>query len=82
MLEAAKQVLRGGGDGLMHGIIDQPVDQEFLTLMTRNRASYVSTMALYEDVGDVAAWGRRQAVNWDKAALQRGRRQHRKNQHG
>ena len=27
MLEAAKQVLRGGGDGLMHGIIDQPVDQ-------------------------------------------------------
>jgi imidazolonepropionase-like amidohydrolase len=70
MLAAAKQVLRAGGDGLMHGIIDRPVDQEFLTLMKRNRASYVSTMALYEDVGDVAAWGRRQAVNWDKAALQ------------
>jgi hypothetical protein len=27
-------------------------------------------MALYEDVGDVAAWARRQAVNWDKANLQ------------
>jgi imidazolonepropionase-like amidohydrolase len=27
-------------------------------------------MALYEDVGDVAAWARRQSVNWDKAALQ------------
>ena len=70
MLEAAKQVLRAGGDGLMHGIIDQPVDQEFLTLMKRNRASYVSTMALYEDVGDVAAWARRQSLNWDKAAFQ------------
>jgi imidazolonepropionase-like amidohydrolase len=70
MLEGAKQVLRAGGDGLMHGIIDQPVDQEFLTLMKRNRASYVSTMALYEDVGDVGAWARRQSVNWDKAALQ------------
>ncbi len=70
MLEAAKQVLRAGGDGLMHGIIDQPVDREFLTLMKRNRASYVPTMGLYEDIGDVASWAKRQSVNWDKAALQ------------
>jgi imidazolonepropionase-like amidohydrolase len=70
MLDAAKEVLRAGGDGLMHGIIDKPVDQEFLTLMKRNRASYVPTMGLYEDIADVAAWARRQAVNWDKAALQ------------
>jgi imidazolonepropionase-like amidohydrolase len=70
MLESAKQVLRAGGDGLMHGIIDRPVDREFLELMTRNRATYVPTMAVYEDVGDVSAWARRQSVNWDKAALQ------------
>jgi len=70
MLDAAKQVLRAGGDGLMHGIIDKAVDREFLTLMKRNRASYVSTMGLYEDIGDVAAWARRESVNWDKAALQ------------
>ena len=57
MLDRAKEVLRAGADGLLHGIIDQPVDQEFLTLMKRNGASYVSTMALYEDVGDVAAMG-------------------------
>jgi imidazolonepropionase-like amidohydrolase len=38
--------------------------------MTRNGASYVSTMALYHDVADVAAWARRQAPNWDRAALQ------------
>lgn len=70
MLNHAKDVLRAGADGLMHGIIDQPVDQEFLGLMKRNGASYVSTMALYHDVGDVAAWARRQAPNWDKAGLQ------------
>ena len=70
MLDRAKEVLRAGADGLLHGIIDQPVDQEFLTLMKRNGASYVSTMALYEDVGDVAGWARRQATNWDKAGLQ------------
>ena len=69
MLNAAKDFLRAGGDGLMHGIIDRPVDQEFLALMKRNGASYVSTMGLYEDVGDVAAWNRRLAPNWDRAKL-------------
>lgn len=38
--------------------------------MKRNGASYVSTMALYHDVGDVATWARRQAPNWDRAGLQ------------
>jgi imidazolonepropionase-like amidohydrolase len=70
MLKAAKEALRAGVDGLMHGIIDEPVDQEFIDLLTRNRASYVSTMALFNDVADVAAWARRQASNWDKASLQ------------
>jgi len=70
MLAQAKEALRAGVDGLMHGIIDAPVDQEFIDLMTRNRASYVSTMALYHDVANVAAWARRQAPNWDRAALQ------------
>ena len=70
LLRFAKETLRAGADGLMHGIVDEPVDKEFLTLMKRNRAVYVSTMALYEDVGDVAAWARREGVNWDKANLQ------------
>ena len=61
LLDYAKDVLRAGGDGLMHGIIDKPVDREFLDLMTKNRASYVSTAALYEDVADVSAWVRRQS---------------------
>jgi imidazolonepropionase-like amidohydrolase len=70
MLRYAKEALRAGADGLMHGIVDQPVDKDFVALMKRNRAVYVSTMALYEDVGDVAAWAKREGVNWDKANLQ------------
>jgi len=70
LLRYAKEALRAGADGLMHGIVDEPVDREFLTLMKRNGAVYVSTMGLYEDVGDVAAWARRESTNWDKANLQ------------
>ena len=70
LLRYAKEALRAGVDGLMHGIVDEPVDREFLTLMKRNGAVYVSTMALYEDVADVAAWAKRESVNWDKANLQ------------
>jgi imidazolonepropionase-like amidohydrolase len=66
----AKDTLRAGVDGLMHGIVDEPVDREFLTLMKQNAAVYVSTMGLFEDVGDVAAWARRESANWDKANLQ------------
>lgn len=70
MLKEAKAFLRAGGDGLMHGIIDQPVDREFLDLMRQRSASYVSTMGLYHDVADVAAWAQRQAPNWDAANFQ------------
>jgi len=59
----AKEVLRAGADGLMHGIIDEPVDAEFLDLMKRNRAVYIPTMGLFNDVADLAAWARRQAPN-------------------
>lgn len=61
-LDHAKEVLEAGADGLLHGIIDRAVDQEFVDLMLRNRAVYVPTLSLYEDVADVAAWARRQAV--------------------
>lgn len=66
MLAQAKEALRAGADGLMHGIIDEPVDQEFLDLMKRNKAVYVATSSLYEDVADVASWARRQAA-YDEA---------------
>jgi imidazolonepropionase-like amidohydrolase len=73
MLKYAKESLRAGVDGMMHGIIDGPVDQEFIDLMKRSGAVYIPTMGLFNDVADVAAWARRQAPNWDKAALQPAR---------
>lgn len=60
ILEQAKVVLRAGADGLMHGIIDKPVDDEFIALMKKNRACYVSTLALFEAVGDITNWVKRE----------------------
>ena len=62
LLDHAKDVLRAGADGLLHGIIDKPVDQELIDLLIGNRAVYVPTMSLYEDVADVAAWAKRQSA--------------------
>jgi imidazolonepropionase-like amidohydrolase len=70
VLKHAKDALRAGLDGLMHGIIDEPIDQEFITLMKQNRASYVATMALFNDMADVNAFAKRQATSWDRAGLQ------------
>jgi imidazolonepropionase-like amidohydrolase len=70
VLKHAKDALRAGLDGLMHGIIDEPIDQEFVDLMKRNRASYVATMALFNNMADVNAWANRLAPSWDRAALQ------------
>ncbi len=70
LLKLAKEALSVGVDGMMHGILDEPVDAEFLSLMKKNGAVYVPTLALFEDVADVAAFARRQAVNWDRAKFQ------------
>ena len=59
LLKYAKEVLRAGADGLIHGIISEPVDSEFIDLMKKNRAVYVSTLSLYEACADIRAWTRR-----------------------
>jgi imidazolonepropionase-like amidohydrolase len=73
MLDPAKEALRAGVDGLLHGIIDKEIDAEFIDLMKRNRAFYVPTLSLYEDVADVAGWAQRQSRfdqrGWIPAAL-------------
>jgi imidazolonepropionase-like amidohydrolase len=69
-LARAKEALRAGIDGLMHGIIDEPLDQDFLALMKKNAAVYMPTLGMFEDVADVAAFGRRQAPHWDQLAFQ------------
>jgi imidazolonepropionase-like amidohydrolase len=69
-LARAKEALRAGVDGLLHGIIDEAVDQDFIGLMKKNNASYVPTLAMFEDVADVAASARRQGAYWDQLGLQ------------
>ena len=69
-LARAKEALRAGVDGLLHGIIDAPIDQEFISLMKKNGAVYVPTLGMFEDVADVTAFARRQAPYWDQLGLQ------------
>ena len=66
----AKEALRAGADGLMHGIIDEPIDQDFIALMKKNGAVYVPTLGMFEDVADVAVFGKRQAPYWDQLGFQ------------
>jgi imidazolonepropionase-like amidohydrolase len=68
ILKYAKEVLRAGADGLVHGIISDPVDDEFIALMKKNGAVYVSTLALFEACADLAAWTRRLAA-YDERGL-------------
>jgi imidazolonepropionase-like amidohydrolase len=60
-LRYAKDFLLAGGDGLVHGIIDQPVDDEFLSLMKTRGRFYIATLTLCEAIHDVAGFARRQA---------------------
>jgi imidazolonepropionase-like amidohydrolase len=61
ILKFAKEALRSGADGVVHGIISDPVDDEFIDLMRLNHAVYIGTHVLFEDCADRKAWVRRQA---------------------
>ena len=69
-LARAKEALRAGVDGLMHGIIDEPIDQDFIALMKKNGASYVPTLGMFEDVADVGMFAKRLAPSWDQLGFQ------------
>jgi imidazolonepropionase-like amidohydrolase len=45
-LREAKVALRAGAVLLVHSVEDQPVDQEFLDLLKRNRATYAPTLVV------------------------------------
>ncbi|AXB41625.1 amidohydrolase family protein [Amycolatopsis albispora] len=60
----AAQALEAGAAGLLHGVLDEPVDRDFLRLLGRTGASYVSTMMIFEVFGDVVGTvGRQQAYD-------------------
>ena len=58
-MRQAKEVLRAGADGLVHSVTDAPLDDELITLMKKNGATYTTTLSLYTAFSDVAAWMRR-----------------------
>jgi imidazolonepropionase-like amidohydrolase len=66
----AKEALKAGVDGLLHGIIDEAVDADFIDAMKRNNAIYIPTLGMFEDVADVSGWATRQAPYWDQLGLQ------------
>jgi imidazolonepropionase-like amidohydrolase len=61
-MRQAKEVLRAGADGLVHSVTDAPLDDEFIALMKKNRATYTTTLSLYTAFSDVSAWMRRLAM--------------------
>jgi imidazolonepropionase-like amidohydrolase len=69
LLKYAKETLRDGADGLIHGVISEPVDDEFIELMKHNRALYVSTLSLFEACADIRGWTRRLAEFDQRGAM-------------
>jgi imidazolonepropionase-like amidohydrolase len=47
-LENARLTVRAGVDSLVHGIQDKDVDEDFIRLIKKTGAGYVSTLAVYE----------------------------------
>jgi len=68
VLEYAKEALRVGADGLVHAVISDRVDDEFLLLMKSNNAAYITTHAIFEAAGDIGKWSRRM-VEFDELGL-------------
>jgi imidazolonepropionase-like amidohydrolase len=62
VLKYAKAVLQAGADGLLHGVMSDPVDDEFVALMKKNHAVYVSTLSLFESASDLGTWAQREAA--------------------
>ena len=59
ILEFAKDALRAGADVLVHGIISEPIDDEFIELMRKNGAFYIPTHILYEQGANKPAMSHR-----------------------
>lgn len=59
-LNEAKEVLKSGADGLLHSVINDYVDDEFISLMKERNAFYVPTLSVFEAESDPSTWGRKQ----------------------
>ena len=59
ILELAKEVLEGGVDCLIHGILSDPIDSEFIELMHKNESCYISTLTMFQTNAGLKAWADR-----------------------
>ena len=59
ILELARQVVDGGVDCLVHGIISDPVDDAFVDLMKRNGTCYISTLTMFNTNAGYSQWADR-----------------------
>jgi len=59
ILELARQMLEAGIDCLVHGIISEPVDAEFIDLMKRNKICYISTLTMFQTSAGYDQWADR-----------------------
>jgi imidazolonepropionase-like amidohydrolase len=55
-LQYAKEALRAGCDALAHGVVDAPVDDEFLALLRESGAAYIGTTVLFRSMGGLQPW--------------------------
>jgi imidazolonepropionase-like amidohydrolase len=59
ILEFAKPLVEAGIDCLIHGVISEPVDAEFIDLMKRNNTCYISTLTMFQANAGYGEWADR-----------------------
>jgi imidazolonepropionase-like amidohydrolase len=52
-LASAKAAIRAGVDILVHGVVSEPIDDEFITLARHHQVSYLPTMTAYQHYADI-----------------------------
>ncbi|MEM9838902.1 MAG: amidohydrolase family protein [Pseudomonadota bacterium] len=54
-LENAKAAVRGGADILVHSVTDREVDQSFISLLKEGDVTYVTTLAVFDNIPNVVS---------------------------
>lgn len=52
-LTSAKAAIRAGIDILVHGVVSEPIDAEFIALAKQHQVSYMPTMTAYQHYADI-----------------------------
>ncbi|HLM61208.1 MAG TPA: amidohydrolase family protein [Pyrinomonadaceae bacterium] len=55
-LKRAKEALEAGADGMVHTVLSEPVDDEYIRLMKRKRAVFITTHTIMKAFADIETW--------------------------